>query len=83
MKVTDERRVQNEAVGDPGVLFGTVPLPINQVLESTSLVAYVQKPIDRIGRVVVDGPGGRRRNPFKISGGTAGRHKALVATGLI
>ena len=58
IKVTEERIVQNEPLGDPGTLLRTVTLPVNQVLEPPAAGANIQDPRYRVGGMTIDEAGG-------------------------
>ena len=62
IKIQEERWVQAEAAGDPGVLLRTMSLPIYQVLETPSSGPDVQYPGNHKRRVIIDEPGGWRGN---------------------
>jgi len=72
MEFPDEGGVQNEATGNPGPLLWTVPLPVDEVLISLASAAHVQKFSDGVGWVIVDNPGGWRRNGWRAK--RADRH---------
>lgn len=50
--VPKEVLIQYKLPGDPGPLFGTIPLPIHQVLEAPGTTSSIQNVLDRKGRMV-------------------------------
>ncbi len=59
VEIPQQLWVEDEGVRDPGVLLGTVPLPIDEVLETSNLPADIQDAGNHVGRVALDEARGR------------------------
>ena len=73
IEVPKKAIIQNETAGNPGPLFWSITLPVDEVLEPSSPRSNIQDPGNREGWMVVDEPGGRRGLGRRAE--HAGRHR--------